>query len=200
MTTDDDTTLYLAWCRGDREAGTRLFRRNFDDIFTFFVHKVGNDADELTQRVFEACVAARDRFRGDASFRGFLFGIARFQLLRWLRARGRHPVLEPDAVSLAEVRTTPSQAVALRERQLVLLTAMRNIPLDFQVTLELYYWHGLTIPEIAEALEIAPGTVKSRLSRAKALLREELHRGSPGVTLEDEAIEAETRELRKALA
>ena len=60
------------------------------------------------------------------------------------------------------------------EEQKLLLRALRRLPLDFQITLELYYWEDLKGPQLAEALDISPHTVRSRLSRARAALKEML--------------------------
>jgi RNA polymerase sigma-70 factor (ECF subfamily) len=54
--------------------------------------------------------------------------------------------------------------------------ALQHLPLETQVLLELFYWEELSIDEVATALEIPKGTVKSRLFNARALLRETLER------------------------
>jgi RNA polymerase sigma-70 factor (ECF subfamily) len=66
-------------------------------------------------------------------------------------------------------------AVQQQERALV-AEAMRQIPVDFQITLELYYWEQLTGPELAEVLGISPTTVRTRLHRAREALRASLER------------------------
>jgi RNA polymerase sigma-70 factor (ECF subfamily) len=60
---------------------------------------------------------------------------------------------------------------------------LRRIPLDLQILIELQYWEETTMREIAEILEIPSGTVKTRLARARALLREEIEaaRAEPDV-------------------
>lgn len=52
------------------------------------------------------------------------------------------------------------------------MQALRTIPLDIQVTLELFYWEDMSVAELAQILEVPPGTVKSRLHRGRQLLRE----------------------------
>ena len=66
---------------------------------------------------------------------------------------------------------SPSQVAALRSEQELVAAAMRHLPVDIQVTLELYYWEDFSVAEVAETTEVAPGTVKSRLHRGRALLR-----------------------------
>ena len=66
---------------------------------------------------------------------------------------------------------SPSEHVALREEQRLLLAALRRLPLDLQITLELYYWEHLPVADIAAVLGVPDGTVKSRLARARDGLR-----------------------------
>ena len=56
-----------------------------------------------------------------------------------------------------------------------MLAALRRLPLQSQMLLELYYWEDLTGPELAQTLELSHNTVRSRLSRAREALRLEVH-------------------------
>lgn len=167
-----DADLLEAWRRGDQNAGTTLVRRHFDVLHRFFTRKLPADvADDLIQSTFTACVQGRDRVRDGASFRGFLLGAARIELLRYFRKLGRHDrAMQVEAMSLHELQSSPSRIMARHEETRILVEAMRRIPLDLQIVLELYYWEDLPVAEIAEALDIPSGTVKSRLSRARAAL------------------------------
>ena len=127
---------------------------------------------ELVQRTLAELASAVPRFdptRG--SFRGYLFGIARHRLIDHLRSKARARAVEPLRDSIADCVSSPSQQLAHRERDERLLAALRRIPLDFQITLELHYWEEMSVADIAVALAIAEGTVKSRLSRGRAHLR-----------------------------
>jgi DNA-directed RNA polymerase specialized sigma24 family protein len=133
----NDAELLQAWANGNKSAGEQLFERHFEAIARFFRNKLPADTqhEDLIQQTFLGCVEARDRFRGDASFRSFLFAIAHNQKL---------------------------------------LLALRRIPLDSQVALELHYWEAMTAAEIGEVLDVPLGTAKTRLRRAKQLLEAEL--------------------------
>jgi DNA-directed RNA polymerase specialized sigma24 family protein len=76
--------------------------------------------------------------------------------------------------------TGPSNVLAKHEEQRVLLEALRAIPLDLQIAVELFYWEQLSLLEIASVLEIPEGTVKSRLFRAKQLLRQQIENFATG--------------------
>lgn len=171
-TTQTDFELLEAWRGGDEGAGRDLFGRYFDAVFRFFRNKVDDAAEDLTQQTFMGLVAGRDRFRGDASFRTYLFMIARKRLYSHLRTRDRRKETVPfDQASIADLGlASPSRAVAVRQEQQLLLQALRRLPVDMQVALELFYWEELTVIEIAAVLETPVGTVKSRLQRARTRL------------------------------
>jgi RNA polymerase sigma-70 factor (ECF subfamily) len=77
-------------------------------------------------------------------------------------------------VSLADLGTSPSAVVARRNDRALLLDALRRIPVQLQIALELHYWEDMSTAEIAAALEIPHGTAKSTLRRAREHLRRAL--------------------------
>jgi len=165
-----DAELLEAWRAGDREAGDELLRRHFLGVFRFFTAHPGVDAEELTQRTFEACIAARDRVRD--RFGAYLYGIARNQLLReWEKKGTRGTPVSSSGDSVGDLATSPSMRVARHEEQLLFVRGLASMPREFATVLEAFYWDDRSIPEIATKLGIAEGTVKSRLFRGKALLR-----------------------------
>lgn len=177
MASKDDRDLLEAWGAGDRVAGNEFVTRYFAAVHRFLSGKVGpSTVDDLTQQTFLACLERRNQLRGGSSYRAYLLGIARNLLLMHYRAKnttGR--VLEQvQGAALDELEASPSGVVAMREEQRVLLRALRRIPLDLQLTLELYYWEDMAVAEVAAITNVAPGTVKSRLSRARAMLGDAL--------------------------
>lgn len=167
----DDADLLELWRQDDRPAGDELVRRYFLPVRRFFMAHPGVDADELTQRTFAACVAARDRDYG--SFGAYLFGIARNQLLReWNRLRIHGERAPAVSQEMAGMITSPSMRVARLDLQQLFVRGLATLPREFAVVLEQFYWDDRSIPEISAALNIAVGTVKSRLFRGKALLRD----------------------------
>jgi RNA polymerase sigma-70 factor (ECF subfamily) len=175
MPSDDE--LLRAWRSGDSSAGDQLVRQHFMTVYRFFVNKVSEDADDLIQRTFLACVEGRDRFREDSSLKAYILGIARNQLLMYMRRRQRRESpFDASDVSVAELWPSPSRVMVEREEEKLLLLALREIPLDLQTTVELYYWEQLPVAQIAQILEIPAGTVKSRLYRARDALRQALQK------------------------
>lgn len=170
-----DFELLDAWRAGDREAGNSLFERHFDAICRFFANKVTHGVDDLIQKTFLGCVESRDRFQKQASFRTFLFAVAHNVLREHFRERRREGV-PPDLgeTSTDELTPSPSAVFAAHEEQRLLLEALRRIPLDYQLVLELYYWEDMAAPELAQVLAIPEGTVRSRLRKAKEALSERM--------------------------
>ena len=143
-------------------------------VYRFFVNKVPAAADDLTQTTFEACLSAKDRIRG-SSVRADLLGIARRKLLMYLRTQHRWSArFEFGDMSVEDMLDSPSAVVAEHEADRALLVALRRMSFDMQATLELYYWEELPLLEIAEILGVPEGTIKSRLARARDVLRDSL--------------------------
>jgi RNA polymerase sigma-70 factor, ECF subfamily len=172
-----DAELLAAWAGRDQEAGRMLVERHFAIVCRFFQSKLMPDVEDLVHQTFMAALAQADRFRGEASFRGYLLGIARRQMWnRFRKDRREAAALAKQDLSIEQLQGTPSAALRARDERTLLLQSLRRIPVDAQVVIELHYWEGLTMVEIGDVLEIPAGTVKSRLSAARAQLREQIAR------------------------
>ncbi len=167
----DELAWLEAWRAGDRQAGSRLFERYFDPLFRFFRNKVDEGADDLVQQTFLACVRNRDRVREGASFRSYLFRVAHSKLYDHLRAKMKGRDIDFGVTSVVDMGESPSQLIVKSEDQRMLLEALRRLPLDLQVALELYYVERLRGPELAQVLDIPEGTVRSRLRRGREMLK-----------------------------
>ncbi len=185
-----DDELLLAWQAGDGEAGEALVERYFDRLYRFFHTKLEAEADELVQATFLACVGAKDRFRREASFRTFLFGIAKNQLYVAIRARMKAARLDFEISSIAELVTTPRAKLARHQDYERLVEAMRALPLEQQTLLELHYWDELDMSELAAIFEAPEVTIRSRLHRARKALRERLEKQRGNARAEVESLEA----------
>jgi RNA polymerase sigma factor (sigma-70 family) len=164
--------------RSDPAAFRAVFDRHFDAIHRYLARRVGVDlADELAAETFAVAFRKRARYDdGRPDARPWLYGIAANLLshhrrreereLRAFARTGRDPTADhgPDVAVTADARSAgPALAAALaaldhRDREVLLLFA----------------WAELGYGEIAQALDIPIGTVRSRLSRARRLVRAEL--------------------------
>lgn len=170
-----EQALLDAWRDGDTEAGAALFSRYFEPVYRFFRHKLSGDTDDFVQRTFLAVVEARVRLREGSSFRSYLFACARNVLFEHLRGLYREPAqLDGGVTSLHDLGTSPSGVLRDRQERGLLLSALRRIPLDEQITVELYYWEGMSGREVADALEVPEGTVRTRLRNARRKLAKHL--------------------------
>jgi RNA polymerase sigma-70 factor (ECF subfamily) len=179
-----DADLLTDWKRGDNRAGNTLVQRHFQALYRFFCNKAHGHEEDLIQQTFMASIEAKDAFRGESTFRAYLFGLARFQLLAHYRKTYRNTHLDFVTTSIRDLGTTPTGALTKREEAQLLELALQRIPVDQQIALELTYWEELSAPDIARVLDISENTVYSRLRRAKAHLREAL--GQLSASREDE--------------
>ena len=168
-----DEVLLARWQGGDKHAGAALLERHHGAVARFFAHKVGPDSEDLVHDTFMALIERIDHFRREAGFRAYLFGIARRKLYRHIRdlCRDRRR-FDAAETSLAAIDPSPTARMAAREEDRLLLAALRTLPLDTQVMLELHYWERMKIREIAEVLEMDAGTIRVRMSRGRKKLEQ----------------------------
>ena len=172
---DDLAELFTRWQAGEAAAGDALLRACFQPLHRFFRNKVAGEVDDLVQKTLLSCLESRQAVRDPEQFRTFLFRVARNRLFDRLREELRIPGhVDPSEVSLHELGASPSSVVAHGQRQRLVAEAMRRLPLDYQIALELSYWEGMKAPQIGEVLELNPNTVRTRITRARAALKQQL--------------------------
>jgi RNA polymerase sigma factor (sigma-70 family) len=193
-----DSELLDRWRAGDESSGEQLFERHFEAIARFFANKVGQGVDDLIQKTFLACIEGRDSFRGESTFRTFLFGVAHNVLGKHYRTQRRDGErIDFGVTSVHDLGPGPSTLVARRREQQVLLDALTRIPLELQVLLELYYWENMTAAEAGAVVGIPEGTARTRIRRAKQLLSEQLQAMSE--TEDKAATRTDLRDWARAL-
>jgi RNA polymerase sigma-70 factor (ECF subfamily) len=169
----NDAELLEHWHLGDKSAGAALFERYFAMIERFFLNKAPDHVDDLVQETFLGCLKSHDQVKDSGKFRSYLFAIA-FRVLgthlrKLYRERGN---IDLSEISIHDLAPSQRSLIAHREEQRLLLEALRNIPVEHQVLLELHYWESMTTDEIAEVLGMPVGTVRGRLQRARKLLEQ----------------------------
>ena len=174
---------------GDADAFDTLITRYSGDIYSL-LYRMTQDAEEagdLTQETFLSALKSIRSFRGEAELKTWLFRIAlnhsrnRF---RWWKRRKRSETMSLDkplgegtatiADTIADDSETPEQAVLRMEVRRRLVGAVNALPEIFRETIVLCDIEGLGYAEIAQALGINIGTVKSRLARGREQLRKRL--------------------------
>ncbi len=196
---DEELQLLERWRAGDAKAGTVLFERYFAGLYRFFRNKVTDGAEDLVQETFLACVRNAERFRGESSFRTYVFRAAHNKLYDYYRRRHKRDALDFGVTSAMDLGESPSRLLVREEDEGLLLAALRRLPLELQIVLELFYVEKLSGPVLAEVLAIPEGTVRSRLRRAREQLRVhvELVAASPGAAVQSlDDLEAWAERLR----
>jgi len=179
---EDDLAMLDRWRAGDVAAGNALFHRHFESVYRFFERKTDGDIDDLVQETFLACVRGVGAFRRQSSFRTYLFAIARHTLFGYWRRRATVGVaLDFEEISVASLSTTAGTRLAQHQERAALLEALRALPLEQQLLLEMFYWQELDRDQLAEVYEVAQATIGTRLFRARKALQERL-----GAALSDE--------------
>jgi RNA polymerase sigma-70 factor (ECF subfamily) len=138
-----------------------------------------NDVEDAMQQAYLNAFVHLDQFADRASFSTWLTKIAVHEALA--RARSRRPaasVLPIDEMAMDDAASTqpnPEHQAFAGELRRMLESAVDALPQDYRVVFMLRQIEGLSTQETADSLEINEDTVKTRLHRARALLREELY-------------------------
>jgi RNA polymerase sigma-70 factor (ECF subfamily) len=175
--TADDAELLERWRDGDGAAGNQLFERCFAPIYRFFVNKTRSAADteELTQNTFVALMSARESFLGKSAFLTYALGVANNVLRHYYRSLAREAEqIDPLESSIVALGAGAQTQLECAETQQLLLAALREIPAELQIVLELYYVEALDPAAIGETLGLNPNTVRSRIQRGRDQLRTRL--------------------------
>lgn len=159
---------------GDLPAFERLYRENVRKVFglCFRLSQDASLAEELTQEVFVKAWRKLSTFRGDSAFSSWLYPMAVNVALSERRSRRRRdarivPVEEPE-------RMEPTPGTPKPEAGFDLERALATLPPGARAVFVLHDVEGRTHEEIAALLNLAAGTSKAQLHRARRLLREAL--------------------------
>ncbi len=164
-----DEALVVAALDGDDKALDALLRRHHDRIHALCRRLAGNDADgaDATQEALITVVRRLDRYDGRAKFTTWLYRVVTNAALDELRRRKRRPVpVDDETFALDREDGGPSLDGAVADR-LDIDHALAQLAPDFRAPVVLRDLCGLDYAEIAEVLDLPPGTVRSRISRGR---------------------------------
>lgn len=162
--------------QGDSDAFRLLVETYQTQVYRLALRMCGESAaDDVTQEAFVAAWRALPEFRGDSRFSTWLYRLTANAAIDLLRREKRHRGGEDiTALELPDDAPTPQELSERSETQEAVRRAMGRLSAEHREILLLRYMQELDYGEIAAALDISEGTVKSRISRAKARLREVL--------------------------
>jgi RNA polymerase sigma-70 factor, ECF subfamily len=168
MSGDDDATLAIAAASGDRRALDLLLDRHVDLVHAvcrrIVVHP--EDALDATQEALIAAARGIGRFDGRSAFTTWLYRVATNAALDELRRRQRRPLPIEDMIEPRVASAFEDQVGA----RLDVDAALAEVPEAFRVAVVLRDLCDLDYAEIAEVLDVPPGTVRSRIARGRAAL------------------------------
>ena len=186
-----EAALIQRCAAGEQSACAELVSSHERMVFQLALHLMGDrdEALDLAQEVFLRVFRTLHTFRGQAALRTWIYRIAINQARnrqRWWRRRRRSDQvqLEHHVQDHGELRQpgdgdAPDRAFARQEMATRLWAALDELPFDQRTVIVLRELDGMSYDEIAESLNVAVGTVKSRLTRARQTLRRELQEVRP---------------------
>ena len=174
-----DRELVTAARRGDTDAYEELVRRHQAVAYrvAYLLTGASGEAEDAVQDGFVKAFYALDRFREEAPFRPWLLRIVANEAKNRLRSGGRRAGLELRVVedrSSAGAAPSPEAAVLDTERSAELMAALGRLSERDRLVVAYRYFFDMSERDMAVALGVRPGTVKSRLARALGRLRKEL--------------------------
>ncbi len=185
---ETDEILVLQSQLGDRAALERLVARWHGPVHDLLFHITldADAAEDLTQETWLAALRSLAGLREPDRFRWWLFTIARRRARDRFRHAYRHPATATAPEDLAELDDVmadddPLAVVDDRDR---ILDLLGDLDIELREVLVLRHLHDWPVADVAEVLDIAPGTVKSRLHRARRRIAG--NAGDPAPTPNDE--------------
>lgn len=181
---DSDEQLMLQYRDGDLLAFRTLYARHRLGLYRFIAWRSPRAewVDEIVQDAWASLHHARGRYRPDASFRTYLYQIARNRLFDLLRQH--QPVLAAELGAGADGRDlfdlladaaqdveTPDAALARKQRDDSLHSALATLPGEQREAIVLQQFSGMSVDDIATLVAVPVETVKSRLRYAMRKLR-----------------------------
>ena len=182
----DELSLVQRCANGDEDACAELVAAHQRMVYQLSLHLLGdhNEALDLSQEVFLRVFRTLRGFRGQSALRTWIYRIVINQASnrqRWWRRRHRSQQVSFEQHveahgDLADTRRLDSPDVMLGQKELAgrIQAALDRLPFDQRTVIVLREVDGLSYEEIAFSLNVAVGTVKSRLARAREQLRAEL--------------------------
>lgn len=174
LSTRTDRELMRLHCQGDPNAFGEIFARHRNRMYAVAVRTLGGRdlAADCVQEAFISAFRRADAYRGDAAVTTWLHRIVVNACLDRIR-REKHVLRRVG--DLAELdQPDPSDAHSGTELRILLREALDSLPEGQRLAVVLVDMEGMPLAEVAQVLEVAEGTVKSRCSRGRAALAQAL--------------------------
>lgn len=171
-----DRELVARVARGDLAAVRLLFMRHHARIYRFVVRQTGSEtmAEEIANEVFLEAWRQAARFEGRSEVSTWLLGIARYKGLSARRRRREDGIDDDAAAMIADDADSPEVTAMKEDKGAALRRCVDALAEEHRVVVDLAYYHGRAVSEIAEILSIPEATVKTRMFYARKKLGEAL--------------------------
>ena len=183
-----ESELVQAAQKGSQDAFARLVEQNQGKIYNLCYRMTGNpeDAADLTQEAFLNAWRGLSKFGGQSAFSTWLYRLASNACIDFLRREKRRSTLsmtldegdgeDPRETEFPDERYAPERELERKETHKALLRGLASLSPEHRQVLLLRETQGLSYAEIAQALKLEEGTVKSRIARARISLKDYLQK------------------------
>lgn len=191
MESGADADLLRRCLAGDERAYRELVERYRRQVFSLARRMTGSveDAEDLTQETFVRMFKALDRYDPTRPFAAWLMTIATRLSIDHLRRRKVRPISvtqreagsrdEEYTIEIVDSAPRPDERTAHAEEEIRVQRLIDSLPPHYRAVVLLRHQHDLSYEEIAEALHLPLGTVKARIHRARALLKDRIAGETP---------------------
>lgn len=176
----EEKDLICRATRGDAEAFRQLVEAYQTPAYRLAARMCGPDsAEDVTQEAFLAAWRALPEFRGDCRFSTWLYRLVSNAAIDCLRREKKHrDTGDVDDLELPDGGPSPQEQAERSDTRDAVRRALDRLSPEHRQVLLLRFMQELDYGEIARALDVSEGTVKSRINRAKSKLREVLAAGN----------------------
>ena len=174
MSAQSDEQLMTRAARGSNRAFEELYNRHARRLQGFFARRLGDDADlaaDFMHDTFLRLYAARESYREGRDFRAWLFTIA-YNLCR-NHHRNQLTIVSDEGVDITDEASIEVE-LDMKDLHDALRDILRKLPESYAMLFSLHYEEELTVPQIANIVDLQEGTVKSRLHKTMNIIKQNL--------------------------
>ena len=169
----DDLDLIRRMKAGDDDAVRDLYTRYGQQLYAYALHLTNDPAtaEDVTQNTLVTAWCTAHAFRGDGRLIAWLLGIVHHSAMKALRSPSASRPLDEIEETAPGTNASPEDQAQAEEMKRWVRQGLQDLSTEHRAVLELVFYQGLTLNEVAEVCQCPLGTVKSRLSYARQHLR-----------------------------
>ncbi len=169
-----DEVLIRQIAKGDKDSIRVLYTRHSVRVFRFLVRMTNNAAaaDDLVSEVFTEVWRSAGRFEARSQVTTWILGIARFKAMSALRRRTLDALDDDVAAAIEDTADNPEVVMQNADRSAILQSCLRELSSAHRQVIDLIYYHGQSIEEVAGIVGVPQNTVKTRVFHARKRIAE----------------------------